>query len=240
MSGIIFSTAAVLIATFIGWTLWRSPNLLFSRLTLHTDSFINKQIKYQASFFFIAVVIFCLAKVMSPDSISEVFALGRINAPLSVDIALPVQLSQIAWSVAGSAITLGLALSTLLVVLPAFRTKFSSSFFKKYGVWAISFAAMNALSEELIYRGAIIAPAMGHLPNSQIAILSALLFAFAHVRGQANGIVVIVGSAVVGWLLTYSVLQTHGLFWAWVMHFTQDVIIFLAFFVTSSKSAVDT
>jgi hypothetical protein len=34
-------------------------------------------------------------------------------------------------------------------------------------------------------------------------------------------------STLLGWLLAKSVLETRGLGWAWIVHFSQDVIIFV-------------
>ncbi|MFT6001338.1 MAG: hypothetical protein ACI95T_000082 [Flavobacteriales bacterium] len=31
-----------------------------------------------------------------------------------------------------------------------------------------------------------------------------------------------------GWLLAKSIIETEGVFWAWLIHFLQDVIIFSA------------
>jgi uncharacterized protein len=33
-----------------------------------------------------------------------------------------------------------------------------------------------------------------------------------------------------GWLLAKSIVETRGIFWAWFIHFLQDVIIFTGFF----------
>jgi membrane protease YdiL (CAAX protease family) len=134
------------------------------------------------------------------------------------------------WLQLGSLLTLGFGLATLALVSASLRGITNwPEFLRRFGLWVIVLSAVNALSEELIYRGAIVAVARGLLEPSQIALLSAMLFALAHIRGQASGIAVVAGSAVVGWCLAHAVLQTHGLFWAWCAHFVQDIAIFLAF-----------
>jgi uncharacterized protein len=35
-----------------------------------------------------------------------------------------------------------------------------------------------------------------------------------------------------GWLLAKSVFETQGLFWAWGIHFLQDVVIISAFIIS--------
>jgi len=43
-----------------------------------------------------------------------------------------------------------------------------------------------------------------------------------------NEILGVIVAGFLGWLLTKSILETKGLFWAWLIHFLQDVIIFSA------------
>ncbi len=54
----------------------------------------------------------------------------------------------------------------------------------------------------------------------------AAFFGFAHYYGMPNGIVGVLMAGVLGWLLGKSMLETRGLFWAWFIHFCQDILIF--------------
>jgi hypothetical protein len=56
-------------------------------------------------------------------------------------------------------------------------------------------------------------------------LLSAVLFGLAHIAGMPSGIGGMILAGILGWLLAKSVLETHGLFWAWFIHFLQDVVI---------------
>jgi hypothetical protein len=45
-------------------------------------------------------------------------------------------------------------------------------------------------------------------------------------------------AGLLGWLLAKSVLETNGIFWAWCIHFLQDIVIFSAFVMAAAKPTV--
>lgn len=212
----------ILTATLLGWALWQLPlPLALGKYRLHSVEFIDKQIKYQLLFLGVALLVSLMVSFSSQNNSSQIFAIGNIGTGAKLGLNLLV--------VFGG--------STMLLAFPSWRHVFQAIHcFSRYAVSIVPLAAVNALSEELIYRGALVNGALNYLVPCQIAALSALLFSVAHIRGQASGWFVIAGSAVVGWFLAISVLQSHGLFWAWCIHFFQDIVIFTAF-VASAVSA---
>jgi hypothetical protein len=87
-------------------------------------------------------------------------------------------------------------------------------------------SAMNAFSEEVTFRAALLAPLHGVVGRSQALFLTAALFGLWHYYGVPYGIVGVIMAGGLGWLLGKSMLETKGLFWAWFIHFWQDVAIF--------------
>lgn len=223
--------SAISLATYAGWTLWRSPLLSpQSANEGHPRGFIQKQIRYQASFFVLVVVVVQLAISLAFEGSGQVFGIGAIASPVQTEALGIANVNGLSWLQLGTLLTLGFGLATMVLVSASLRGIANwAEFLRSFGVWIIVLSAVNALSEELLYRGALVAVAQEILEPAQIALLSAVLFALAHVRGQTSGIAVVAGSAVVGWCLAHTVLQTHGLFWAWCAHFVQDAIIFTAF-----------
>jgi membrane protease YdiL (CAAX protease family) len=198
--------------------------------------FIQKQVRYQTSFFVLAVVVAVLANSLATQGSGQVFGIGALASPIQAEAFGFTHMDGASWLQLGSLLTLGLGLATLALVSASLRGIANwPEFLRRFGLWVIVLSAINALSEELLYRGAIVAVARGLLEPTQIALLSAVLFALAHVRGQASGIAVVAGSAVVGWCLAHAVLQTHGLFWAWCAHFIQDIVIFFAFIAATAN-----
>lgn len=98
-------------------------------------------------------------------------------------------------------------------------------------------AGMNAFSEEVIYRGALLAPLNEVLGKSQALLLTAVLFGLWHFYGVPYGVVGVVMAGVLGWLLGKSMLETKGIFWAVFIHFWQDVAIFA--FIAAGSVAVN-
>lgn len=87
-------------------------------------------------------------------------------------------------------------------------------------------AAMNAFNEELSYRSTLLA-GLERFVGSQHALWNAaLFFGLAHYFGVPYGIVGVLMSTFLGWMLGKSMLETRGFFWAWFIHFVQDVLIF--------------
>lgn len=75
-------------------------------------------------------------------------------------------------------------------------------------------AAMNAFSEELNYRAAFLAPLFPNLGKVQSILLTAVFFGLAHFYGVPYGVVGVVMSFVLGYLLSKSMVETKGFFWA--------------------------
>jgi len=95
------------------------------------------------------------------------------------------------------------------------------------------FAAMNAFNEEMSLRAPLLATLEAPVGRRQAWYMSALYFGIAHFYGVPYGWVGIALATFNGWLLGKAMLETRGLFWAWWMHFLQDVVIF-AFLVMGS------
>jgi membrane protease YdiL (CAAX protease family) len=87
-------------------------------------------------------------------------------------------------------------------------------------------AAMNAFGEEVTYRSALLAPLVGVLGTRQAVYLAAVFFGIGHFYGVPYGLIGVVMASFLGWLLGKAMVETNGFFWAWFIHFIQDVLIF--------------
>jgi hypothetical protein len=54
----------------------------------------------------------------------------------------------------------------------------------------------------------------------------AVYFGIMHFYGVPYGVVGVLLAGFLGWILAKSMQETRGLFWAWFIHFWQDVWIF--------------
>lgn len=66
----------------------------------------------------------------------------------------------------------------------------------------------------------------GVIPPRQALLLTSVFFGLAHYYGVPYGILGVVMSTFLGWILGKAMLETRGFFWAWFIHFCQNVAIF--------------
>lgn len=92
---------------------------------------------------------------------------------------------------------------------------------------AVLFAAtLNAFNEEMTYKASFLSVLENTVGKKQALALMAVLFGIMHYYGIPYGIIGVLMATFLGWLLGKSMLETRGLFWAWLLHILQDVLIF--------------
>jgi hypothetical protein len=87
-------------------------------------------------------------------------------------------------------------------------------------------AALNAFNETITYRASFLATLELPAGAAQALLMAAIWFGVGHYFGVPYGIIGVVMSTFLGWFLGRSLLETRGSFWAWFIHFLQDVVIF--------------
>lgn len=87
-------------------------------------------------------------------------------------------------------------------------------------------AAMNAFSEEMTYRASLLAGLEQAVGSHQALWITAIFFGLGHYFGVPYGMIGVVMASFLGWILGKAMLETRGFFWAWFIHFLQDVMIF--------------
>jgi membrane protease YdiL (CAAX protease family) len=102
--------------------------------------------------------------------------------------------------------------------------------------WVLLFSLSNSFSEEVIYRLGVIVPLAGSVDTTYILLVCAIAFGAPHLRGMPNGIAGALMAGLLGWLLAKSVVETGGLFWAWFIHFLQDIVIFSALVMAAATN----
>lgn len=95
-------------------------------------------------------------------------------------------------------------------------------------------SALNAFNEEVTYRSAQLGPLEPVVGSRQALWITAVLFAVMHYYSAINGVAGVILTVFMGWMLTKAMLETRGFFWSWLIHFSQDVIIF--WFIAGSST----
>ena len=89
----------------------------------------------------------------------------------------------------------------------------------------------------MIFRLGIVSPLSGQLEPTTIFIISAVLFGIPHFAGMPNGIIGVTLAGILGFVLAKSMYETNGFFWAWVIHFLQDVLIIGTMFLMNENTS---
>jgi uncharacterized protein len=201
--------------------------------------YINTQSKYQALLFGVAMLVLLAIYLMKGANLSVFLTPGNIAAPAKEVSWLGISEGE-SWRSLGASLSIFITLATSTFVYLQFRK--SGGIFKQlvpYLPWVLLFSLTNSFSEEVVYRLGVIVPLVGAVDTDYILLITAVAFGAPHLRGMPNGIVGALMAGLLGWLLAKSVIETNGMFWAWTIHFLQDIVIFSAFVMAAANTAFE-
>jgi uncharacterized protein len=152
---------------------------------------------------------------------------GDTNAP-----AEPVKLLDIKegdrWNKIGRNFAFFISLGTLAFLILAGRPPLDILVRVLPFIPAVLLAAViNAFTEEVAYKASFLSVLEDVVGKNHALWLMAAYFGIAHFYGIPYGIIGVILAGFLGWFLGKSMLETRGLWWAWFIHFWQDVWIFL-------------
>lgn len=101
---------------------------------------------------------------------------------------------------------------------------------------AIVFSFINACTEEVLMRLGIIVALKGIMEDKKIAIVCGIFYGITQYWSPIGGFLGMITGGFLGWFLAKSILETRGVFWAWMIHFVRDVLMFSGFFLLSLDS----
>jgi hypothetical protein len=131
------------------------------------------------------------------------------------------------WSTVGRDLTIGISLGTLAFLAIAGRPSMDIVIRALPFLPAVIFAAaLNAFNEEVTYKASLLSVLVGPVGQRHALRMVAAYFGIAHFYGVPYGLVGVALAWFLGWILARSMLETRGLWWAWFIHFVQDVLIF--------------
>lgn len=151
---------------------------------------------------------------------------GRLDAPIKPVPWLGFPKPD-PWTNFGGQFALYISLGTLLFLILGGRPS-PAAFVQALPMLpaVLLFATMNAFSEEVTYRASLLATLEDPIGSRQAMWLAAVFFGIGHYYGVPYGIVGVIMATFLGWMMGKAMIETRGLFWAWFIHFLQDVLIF--------------
>jgi uncharacterized protein len=210
-----------------------------SPFSVSSLEYINTQSKYQALLLGVAAAVLLAIYFVNEANFSAFLAPGNITAPAKGVSWLGISEGE-SWLSLGTSLSLFITLATSTFVYLQFRK--SGGGLKQIAPsipWILLFSVTNSFSEEVVYRLGIIVPLVGSVDTAYILLISAAAFGAPHFRGMPNGIVGALMAGLLGWLLAKSVIETNGIFWAWFIHFLQDIVIFSAFVMAAANKSLN-
>jgi hypothetical protein len=206
---------------------WANGMVIFDNLS----ESINKQILYQTTTLIGTTIFLFILWCTKRRNFQDFFRKGNISAEV-----LPEKLVGIKpkpnenWFHIGRDFAIIISAVTAIVVY--FQLVKGSEVLigsiTKILPFSIIFALSNSFVEESITRLGVVVVLKGKLTDKLIPFVSALIFGIVHYWGDPGGYMGVIVAGFLGWLLTKSIIETKGVFWAWFIHFLQDVIIFSA------------
>ena len=153
-------------------------------------------------------------------------ARGQLDAPIEPVRWLGVSRSE-PWTKFGWQFALYISLGTLLFLVLGGRPSPAALLDALPMLPAVLlFATMNAFNEELTYRASLLAGLEHVISPRQALWLTAVFFGLGHYFGVPYGVIGVIMASFLGWVMGKAMLETRGFFWAWFIHFLQDVLIF--------------
>lgn len=203
-------------------------------LKIHPNSFVNGLAKYQLFALVVGVLVTISILILSPDS-RQFLNKGQLSIIAVKEKWLGIN-GKSSWKINGLQLLLFISIATGIFMFLAVKyTNSINNFQWGFIPLILLFSLTNSLTEELIFRFGIVGGLFNHYPKLTLLIISAILFGLPHYFGWPSGIVGILMSGVLGYILCKATIETKGLSIAWTIHFVQDIIIFTALFMMNVK-----
>ncbi len=204
-------------------------------INVSENSYINFQMNYQLLLLTIALVSMVSSYILNPESFKSIMSIGNISATGEELKIFGIKKGD-SWLKTGISLSVFISLTTGIFMY--FQLKGQTidySLLKTGFLWIILFSLTNSFSEEMIFRVGINGPLTNLLSPNKIFLISAVIFGVAHFQGMPSGIIGIMLAGLLGYVLSKSIQETNGIFWAWVIHFLQDVIIIGSIYLIKSS-----
>jgi len=230
-------TIVIVIIAFASVSIFKL-NYITSKIDikLDDDPYISSHAKYQAALLLLSFVVLLLTYLQEPDNFKLLFSMGNISAAVRPVRWLGIEEGE-SWIFTGLYFSIIITLGTFAFIYIQYKkSKVPLKEVFPYFIWIVAFSLTNSFSEEAIYRLGVISPLYGVIDTSELILLSAILFGLVHFGGMPNGIIGMLMAGFLGWFLAKSIVETEGIFWAWLIHFIQDIVIYIGFILGNISS----
>ncbi|MCB0458208.1 MAG: CPBP family intramembrane metalloprotease [Lewinellaceae bacterium] len=216
----IILTVVYTVALWFGGTFSKKTGIEVSN-----NTYVNGQVNYQIILLVITGVSLLTTYLVNKENFLAYFSFGQISIPGDELKIFGIKQGD-SWLKTG--LSLCLVITGVTAIFMYFQLKkvdVDWSILQNGIFWILLFSLTNSFGEEMIYRLGLVSPLQGLLTPTTVFLISALIFGLAHINGMPSGIIGISLAGILGFVLAKSVFETQGFFWAWIIHFLQDVVI---------------
>ncbi len=204
-------------------------------LSIGENAYLNSQINYQPLLLVISAISILSTFLLNKESFKQYFSWGSISA-IGKEMKFFGIKEGDSWLKTG--LSLCVVITGITAVFMYFQLKATQADFTLITgalPWILLFSLTNSFGEEMIFRMGIVAPLKDIIPPKSIYLISAILFGIPHFAGMPNGIIGAALAGILGYVLAKSMVETKGIFWAWTIHFLQDVVIIGSLFLMNNQ-----
>ena len=224
-----------LVLVGVEWFVYTKVDQLpFYRSWLNNPSFNVYMLAEQSLRLLVTLLIIVALFIMMKTRKAFFLVMGDTSAPVE-----PVRLLGIKnerWNTLGRNFAIIISSGTLAFLILAGRPPLDIVVRALPFVPAVLLAAvLNAFNEEMTYKASFLSVLENAVGKGQALWLMAAYFGIGHYYGVPYGVIGVVMAGFLGWFLGKSMLEPRGLWWAWFIHFWQDVLIFAFLAIGSIK-----
>lgn len=190
---------------------------------------------YQLLLLGIAIISMISSYILNPESLKSILSIGNLSA-VGEELKIFGIKKGDSWLKTGVSLSIFISLATGIFMY--FQLKGQTidySLLKTGFLWIVLFSLTNSFAEEMIFRVGINAPLTNLLSPNKIFLISAVIFGVAHFQGMPSGIIGVILAGLLGYVLSKSIHETNGIFWACLIHFLQDIIIIGSLYLLKSS-----
>jgi hypothetical protein len=209
-------------------------NPLFN-FELFDSNYLNTLMNYLTPTLILSLLIVMVTALQTKFQSIKLLSITRIDGAVRPEPWIGIsKKNKDSWKKVGLSFTIVISIVTAMVIYyQVFQTEMVQTFTLESFLLILLFALTNSFIEEVTFRHTFASIVEYHKLNPYISqALSALTFGIIHYFGVPSGIPGVLMAGFIGWFLSKSIHETKGFFWAWLIHFIQDVIIMTALFLT--------
>lgn len=197
--------------------------------------YLNDTFAYQMTTLALSLVIILVTALLTNFQSLKLLSIKKIDGEVTPEPWIGISKNnKDTWKTLGRNVAIIISIVTAVVIyFQVYKSGVIQNLTLGNLVLVVIFALINSFVEEVTFRHTFASITEYHKLNPNISKgFSGAIFGFVHYFGVPARIPGVIMAGFLGWFLSKSIHETKGFFWAWLIHFVQDVIIMTALFLT--------